>query len=395
MKLNNLGMFVTMSIEKIVIIIPTYNESLVIKATLLEVFKATECISDMDIHVLVFDSCSTDNTQQIVAGLQETHQNLHLKTEPKKSGLCSAYLQAMRYALTDLSADIVMEFDADLSHQPKYIAPMLEKMKTHDVVVGSRYVRGGSIPKQWGWHRKLLSVLGNYAARFILTSKYKDFTSGFRATHRRVLESVLPEKFLSNQYAYKLQLLWLLHKNKSRICEYPIEFIDRQQGVSKLPANSIMDSLMVLFVLRFQALSGYFKMCLVGLSGVFLQLIVYNVLRQFLSPLSAVTFAIVAASINNFVLNNQFTFNGGVSKNHHQKLKSFGIFFGYSVLMLGLQNYWLHLGLKYIGSGYLKENLTMVTGMVLGSFLNYLTYSRYIWRQKPKVSFVPLDNNMD
>jgi dolichol-phosphate mannosyltransferase len=387
-------MFAAMSIEKVVIVIPTYNESLVIEATLLEVFKATECILDMDIHVLVFDSSSTDNTQQIVKGLQATHQRLHLKTEPKKSGLGSAYLQAMRYALTELSADIVMEFDADLSHQPKYIAPMLEKMKTHDVVVGSRYVRGGSIPKQWGWHRKLLSVLGNYAARFILTSKYKDFTSGFRATHRRALESVLPDKFLSNQYAYKLQLLWLLHTHKFRVCEYPIEFIDRQQGFSKLPANSILDSLTVLFVLRFQALSSYFKMCLVGLSGVFIQLLVYNVLRQVLSPLSAISFAIVAACINNFVLNNQLTFKADFSAKH-QKLKSFSLFLGYSVLMLGLQNYWLHLGLKYIGTGYLKENFTMMTGIVLGSFLNYLTYSRYIWRQKSKVSFAQLDNNTD
>ena len=384
-----------MSIEKVVIIIPTYNESLVIEATLLEVFKATECVPGMDIHVLVFDSNSTDNTQQIVTDLQATHKRLHLKTEPKKSGLGSAYLQAMRYALTDLSADIVMEFDADLSHQPKYIAPMLEKMRVHDVVVGSRYVRGGSIPKQWGWHRKLLSVLGNYAARFMLTTKYKDFTSGFRATHRRVLDKVLPEKFLSNQYAYKIQLLWLLHKNKARICEYPIEFIDRQQGVSKLPANSIFDSLRVLFILRFQAFGRYFKMCLVGLSGVFIQCLVYNVLRQSMPPLYAVQFAMVAAIINNYILNNRFTFKGSSSVYRHQKATSFGLFLGYSLLMISVQSYWLHLGLKYVGSGYLKENLTIFTGMLIGSFVNYLIYSRFIWRRKSKSSFVPLDSNTD
>lgn len=383
-----------MSIEKVVIIIPTYNEALVIEATLREVFQATENISGMDVHVLVFDSCSTDNTQQIVAGLQVNNPRLHLKKEAKKSGLGSAYLQAMRYALTELSADIIMEFDADLSHQPKYLAPMLEKMKAHDVVVGSRYIPGGSIPQEWGWHRKLLSVFGNYVARFVLTLKYKDFTSGFRATRRQVLEKSLPEKFLSNQYAYKIQLLWLLHKNKARICEHPIEFIDRQKGVSKLPANSIFDSLRVLFILRFHELSGYLKMCLVGLSGVLIQSIVYNVLRQSMLPVHALKIAIIAAIVNNFALNNRFTFSGDVFQHRAQKIKSFAVFLGYSILMISVQSYWLDLGLKYLGSGVLKENITIFIGMIIGSFLNYLIYSRFIWR-RAKTSLAPLDSNTD
>jgi dolichol-phosphate mannosyltransferase len=377
-------MVVTMNIEKVVIIIPTYNEALVIEKTILEVFQTTNHIQDMDIHVLIFDSASTDDTQQIVTNIMATNTKVHLKTEAKKSGLGSAYLQAMRYALADMSADIVFEFDADLSHQPKYLAPMLEKMKAHDVVVGSRYVRGGSIPKEWGWHRKLLSVLGNYVARFVLTPKYKDFTSGFRATHRIALEKALPASFLSNQYAYKLQLLWLLHKNKARIGEYPIDFIDRQKGVSKLPANSIFDSLRVIFTLRFYELKNYFKMCLVGLSGVFIQALVYNILRQGLPPLRAAQFAIMAAIINNFALNNRFTFKGTTRAYSHQKAKLFGLFIGYSIAMISLQSYWLHLGLKYFGSGYLKENITLVSGIFLGSLLNYLTYSRLIWRDGAK-----------
>ena len=371
-----------MSIEKVVIIIPTYNEALAIEETLFEVFKATAHLSQMDVHVLVFDSGSTDKTQEIVASIQATNKNLHLKTEQKKSGLGSAYMQAMRYALTEMSADIVMEFDADLSHQPKYIAPMLEKMKTHDVVVGSRYVRGGCIPKQWGWRRSLMSVLGNYVARFLLTRKYKDFTSGFRATHHLALKRALPEKFLSNNYAYKLQLLWLLHKNKARICEYPIEFIDRQKGQSKLPANSVLDSLRVLFILRFYELKCYLKMCLVGLSGVVVQCLIYNILRQSMSPLSAAQFAIIAAIINNFILNNRFTFKAIPSAHRYHKLKSFSLFIGYSLLMVGLQSYWLHLGIKYLGTGFLKENMTIVTGIIIGSCLNYLIYSRLIWREK-------------
>jgi dolichol-phosphate mannosyltransferase len=250
-----------MATEKTVIIIPTYNEELGIEDTLLEVFQTADSILDEDIHVLVFDSASTDNTQNIVKKLQGTYSKLHLQTEPKKSGLGAAYMQAMRYALNTMQADIVIEFDADLSHQPKYFPFVLEKMKTHDVVVGSRYVPGGTVPKNWHWSRKCLSRFGNIIARMLLTRQYKDFSSGFRATRGKALEKALPEKFLSNHYAYKFELFWSLHRTKACILELPIDFVDRCKGTSKLPASSVLDSLKVLFALRLQAvkyaLQGY------------------------------------------------------------------------------------------------------------------------------------------
>jgi dolichol-phosphate mannosyltransferase len=243
-----------MSKETAVIIIPTYNEALMIRETLTQVFNAISGIVEFNVHVLVFDSASTDDTQAIVRAMQADNPTLHLCTEQHKTGLGSAYLQAMRWALSELKADIVIEFDADLSHQPHYLAPMLERIKSHDVVIGSRYVPGGSIPDDWAWYRKFLSVLGNRIARCILTSKYKDFTSGFRATRAIPLTRALPELFLSNHYAYKIELLWRLHQNQAHISEYPIIFVDRTSGESKLPTNSIFDSLRVLFTLRFQQL---------------------------------------------------------------------------------------------------------------------------------------------
>lgn len=368
-----------MTIEKVVIIIPTYNEAAVIEETLTAVFNASYSIPDADIHILVFDSASTDDTQRIVTDLSARNANLHLKTELKKSGLGSAYIQAMHYALDELSADIVFEFDADLSHDPKYIAPMLEKIKTCDVVVGSRYIAGGSIPLDWGWHRKLMSVLGNWIARALLTTRYKDFTSGFRATRRHALQQVLPKKFLSSQYAYKLQLLWLLHKNNSTICEHPIEFVDRKKGVSKLPANSIIDSLRVLFVLRYYEMKRYLKMCLVGVSGMTVQFIVYNLVRYYFPPFFSQALAVSAAIINNFILNSYFTFNKSTRVSHVNKAKSLAIFLAYSVGFVFLQSYWLQAGVKLIGTGIFKENLILITGMIFGSFLNYFIYSRLVW----------------
>ncbi len=246
------------NLKSVVIIIPTYNEEQIIKETIHEVFKSL-ATSNYAAHILVFDSCSTDDTQNLVLSLKELYPNLHLQTEPKKTGLGSAYWQAMHYALDHLDADAIIEFDADLSHQPCYLPEIINKLSNYDVVVGSRYIKGGSIPKDWGWHRKCLSVLGNLVARCFLTLKYKDFTSGFRATRSSKLKEALPKQFISNHYAYKLELLWRLHQAKARITEYPIEFIDREKGQSKLPANSIIDSLRVLGILRYRKLKSYFR----------------------------------------------------------------------------------------------------------------------------------------
>jgi len=371
-----------MSIEKVIIIIPTYNESATIAETVSQVFNTTLAIQTKEIHVLVFDSNSTDDTQAQVRNLQSAYPKLHLLSEPQKTGLGSAYMQAMRYAMDELSADIVMEFDADLSHQPKYIAPMLANLDKHDVVVGSRYIPGGSIPNDWGWHRKLLSSLGNFVARTVLTRKYKDFTSGFRATRTQALKKALPKVFLSNNYAYKIHLMWSLYKNKAKISEYPIEFIDRTQGKSKLPRNSIVDSLRVLFLLRFAEGKSYFKMCLVGLSGVAIQYLVYNLLRIELSPFNSAQCAVVAAMMNNFTFNNLFTFKDRRLGSRSQLLKPFALFISYSGLMIVFQSYWLEFGIRIFGTGYLKENVIIGTSIVLASFLNYFIFSRFLWRDK-------------
>jgi dolichol-phosphate mannosyltransferase len=369
---------IVISTKTVVVIIPTYNEALIIEKTIHEVFSALSSSEDIS-HVLVFDSCSMDNTQNIVLDLKAIYSRLHLQTEPEKTGLGSAYGQAMRYALDTLHADIVVEFDADLSHQPHYLPQIIEQMRTHDVVIGSRYIKGGSIPENWGWHRKLLSIVGNLVARSILTSKYKDFTSGFRATHYVVLNKILPKQFISNQYAYKIELLWRLHKAKAKIVEYPIEFIDRKQGQSKLPTNSVVDSLRVLMTLRYHELKPYFSMCTVGLIGLLLQGMLYNLLRLQCSPFFAAQIAVSVAILNNFILNNHFTFK---QRHLNNQFKSAAFFIGYSVLIIGFQSNWTKLGVHYFGTGYLKENLIVASGVFIGSLLNYIFYSRIIWRKK-------------
>lgn len=360
--------------KKVVIIIPTYNEEQVIEETIHRVFDATRD-ADHDIHLLIFDSHSTDKTLAIVRHLQKHYTSLHLKTEPSKTGLGSAYHQAMSYALHHLNADVIVEFDADLSHQPQYLRPMINLLDHFDVVVGSRYVKGGSIPKNWGWYRQLLSKLGNWAARLVLTPKLKDFTSGFRLVRRQALLHALPKTFISNHYAYKIELFWRLYQNKTKIMEYPIAFVDRTLGQSKLPANTILDSLRVLFFLRLETLKTYLKMCTVGLTGIGVQFLMYHSLRPFMEPFYAVQIAIIAAILNNYLLNNKYTF-----KHASPRLKSFFWFISYSILMVEVQSHWLDFTVRYWGTGFLKENILMAFGMILGSILNYFYYSRCVWQ---------------
>ncbi|GAI49889.1 unnamed protein product, partial [marine sediment metagenome] len=148
---------------KTIIIIPTYNEKENIEKTienLQSVFAKVP--SNFKMHILIVDDTSPDGTADIIKRLMKKHDNLHLFINKEKKGLGAAYIKGFKYAMEKLKADLVFEFDADGSHQPKYIPGMLNEIsKGADVVIGSRYVPGGKMPEDWGFNRKLISFFGN------------------------------------------------------------------------------------------------------------------------------------------------------------------------------------------------------------------------------------------
>lgn len=368
---------------KAIVIIPIYNEKDVIADTIVEVLQQTQYTPHFQVEILVFDSHSTDGSAELVQQLAEQEPRLHFTAEAQKSGLGSAYHQAFVYAMDNLAADVVFEFDADGSHQPKYLAPMLAAIHAGaDVVVGSRYVPGGSIPADWGFHRKLLSVAGNWVARSVLTPKYKDFTSGFRATRTSVLRRVLPKKFMSNNYAYKLQLFWLLHKAKAKIQEFPIEFIDRDKGYSKFPRNNMWESLHVVLTLRFRTLKRFMAMCVVGGGGVIVQFTLYNACRHFAAPVPANIIATECAIIFNFLFNNWLTFRSVKQQGGALPwVKKFAKFNFCSLGSLLLQVVWIFIATHFFNASVLLENIFVGCGILLGSMSNYFLYSKWVWRQ--------------
>lgn len=370
----------------VLIIIPTYNESLTIADTINAIRSYTDSAVNYHIDILVFDSASTDNTAQVVHSLQQSDASLYIVEEAVKSGLGSAYKQAMQYAIDEMNPDCVFEYDADGSHDPRYLLPMIARLEAGaDVVVGSRYVKGGGIPQDWAWYRKLLSNVGNRIAQLLLTFKYKDFTSGFRGTKTAYLRKVKLQSLLSDGYGYKLHLFWELHQLGAVIEEYPIQFKDRALGVSKLPSNSIKDSLHVLFTLRYRIHALYIKTCMVGSVGFIFQFVIFNILRLLVvPPLLATLLSVECAIVLNFYNNNRFTFKAhGVAFADKllfiKKLMHFNLLsVGSIVLQITAVGIWHH----FYAANRLEENIALFVGVVFGSMFNYLVYRHWVWRIK-------------
>lgn len=371
--------------QKVIIIIPTYNESENIGSIIDALQLVFAKINNYEMGILVYDSNSPDKTADIVRDHQNRHANIYLVIEEKKSGLGNAYIQAMQYAYEKLHADIVFEFDADGSHRPDYLPAMMQEFDHGaDVVVGSRYVKGGSIPKDWALHRKLLSVLGNIASRIVLHPKIKDYTSGFRGTRTSFLKKINLNAFKSKGYAYKIQLMWELFLLHANIVEFPIQFVDREKGNSKLPKNNAIESLWLIGYLRYKQLHRYLKVCMVGGIGIVLQLSFFNIFRRMMHPVFANMISVEIAIISNFVINNFFTFSDKAFTRSHSlktRLKKFALFNFFSLGSIGLQTIMIFLGGYFFGHAILRDNFYVLIGIGLGSILNYKIYHHIVWKK--------------
>ncbi len=240
-----------------VVIIPTYNEKENIGRlidALQDVFKT---IPEHRMGVLVVDGNSPDGTREMVQSRIEGHDNVWLLTEEKKAGLGAAYLQGMAHADEVLGAEVVFEFDADFSHDPSRIPAFMAAIECGaDLVLGSRYIPGGSIPADWGPHRKFLSVVGNLVVRLFFGNAIKDWTTGYRAIRIEVYRAV--KGAITDFKGYTFQITFLHHALRGgfKIAEVPIHFIDRTRGESKLGAEYMIQTMLFLIRTRWRMLRG-------------------------------------------------------------------------------------------------------------------------------------------
>jgi len=188
-----------------------------------------------DLRVLVVDDASPDGTGELAERLAQQHTGrLEVAHRTSKQGLGTAYIAGFKRALA-AGADYIVQMDADFSHSPHYIPTMLERASEYDVVVGSRYVRGGSTDEHWSFWRYLLSWWANRVySRLALGLHAKDATAGFKCFRRQVLEAIDLEAVGSSGYIFQVEMAYLCQRLGFRVLETPIHFDDRRIGHSKM-----------------------------------------------------------------------------------------------------------------------------------------------------------------
>ncbi len=232
---------------KIVVIIPTYNE----RENIHKLIPAVERqLLGTSFEILVVDDHSPDRTDDMVRHLQKSYKNIHLISGTKK-GLGSAYIRGMKHAIEKLEAEVVIEMDADFSHNPRDLPKLIKEVeKGADFVIGSRYIDGGQITN-WSASRQLLSRFGNKIARKVLgLNKVQDCTAGFRAIKTDLIRKVNLNSIKANGYGFQVWLLYSCYKKGAKIKEVPVEFVDREIGKTKLGFWDIIEGIIILFKLR-------------------------------------------------------------------------------------------------------------------------------------------------
>jgi dolichol-phosphate mannosyltransferase len=237
-------------LAKIVVVVPTYNEreNLPVLAGLL---------SDLNLpglELLVVDDNSPDGTGDIADELaKESPEKVGVLHRTVKDGLGRAYVAGITRAL-DEGADIVIQMDADRSHPASVIPTMVEMLRTTDaaVVIGSRYVPGGSAAAEWGWHRRALSAWANFYVNAILRLHVKDATAGFKAWKADTLRWIDVASIASNGYSFQVEMNYRTVRRGLRIAEVPIRFEERTVGASKMTFKVQMESAMMPWKLLFK-----------------------------------------------------------------------------------------------------------------------------------------------
>lgn len=228
--------------QKILVIIPTYNEAENISILLKRLFSL-----QLSLSVLIIDDGSPDGTYDKVRRLQDNYPDLYLIRREKKSGLGSAYRLGYRYAV-EKNYTVLVQMDADLSHDPFCIPAMVNLLSEYDMVIGSRYVQGGGVLK-WPWHRVLSSRLSNIFIRSLLGIPVHDLTSGFKCFKKDVLENIDFSATSSKGYAFQIEITFLTFLKGFKMVEYPILFQERVRGESKMSLAIAIEAFMrVLFL---------------------------------------------------------------------------------------------------------------------------------------------------
>ena len=366
-------------------IIPTYNEHDNIIPLIAALQQQVDKIKiEHDMHVLIVDDNSPDGTSALVQQLLSSQSNIHLLTG-EKAGLGVAYTRGMRHAMETLHADAIFGMDADFSHDPMDIPRLLQALVDGaDFVIGSRYVEGGTIPKEWGPLRKMNSFFGNIVARYVAgIYRVHDCTSGFRAIRTTILKQVDFEALDVKGYAFLVALLHQAVTLGAVVKEVPIHFIDRKFGDSKLGLSDIIEFILNAWWIRTRNLETFLKFSVVGIFGIFVNLGLFSVLlhldiNKFIASPVAIEFSI----ISNFILNNFWTFKHRKTKD---RIRIKGLKFNLVSIVSLIVSYttFIMMGMFFPRLSPLMDQLVGIGPAML---VNYFFNTYWTFREYPSTS---------
>lgn len=222
--------------DRLLVVIPTFNEQDMISSI---VGRVRACVPEA--HILIVDDNSPDGTGVIADDLRSHDSNVHVLHRPGKEGLGAAYLAGFAWALQH-DYDIIVEMDADGSHQPEQLPSLLTALSAADLVLGSRWVAGGGT-QNWSKMRELLSRGGNRYTRWLLGMPVRDATGGFRAFRAEALRRLDLHEVASQGYCFQVDLAWRAAQRGLTIVEVPITFVERSAGESKMNQRIVAEAL--------------------------------------------------------------------------------------------------------------------------------------------------------
>jgi dolichol-phosphate mannosyltransferase len=232
---------------RVTVCLPTYNE----RENLEPMVRA---LGEQGVSVLVIDDSSPDGTGELADRLAAELENVEVLHRKTKEGLGPAYLAGFRHALAG-GAELILEMDADFSHDPNDVPRLIESAGRADIVLGSRYVEGGSI-RNWGRLRRFVSAGGSGYARLVLGVQVRDLTGGFKCFRREVLETIDLDAITSRGYAFQIETTYRALRAGFRVVEIPIAFVDRERGGSKMSRGIVLEAIWRVPMLRLRALLG-------------------------------------------------------------------------------------------------------------------------------------------
>ncbi len=365
---------------------PAYNEAENIGPMIIELFdKEFPQIKKADMHLLVVDDFSPDGTGDIVKKYQSKYKNLHL-LQKSKEGLGWAYIRGMQYAMSQLQADAVVEMDADFQHPPRFVKGMVAAfLNGADYVIGSRYVKGGSIPKEWEFSRKAVSYFGNLFIRLVLLKpQIHDLTTGFRLTRvKGVLDQIDLEHLMEpTRFAHKVDLLYQSIKNAKKVVEVPLEFASRTKEKSKFNPKEMVSTFEVAIILGIKDKQKIIKFGMVGFLGYLVNAVALYVFTKLNWPgWAAWGLSTELAILSNFTWNNLWTFK---DQQINGVLAIVSKFFQFNITSAGGLLIQVVVGVvtdRLLGFQYRQIILPLTIGFLVMPY-NYLMYTLVIWRKK-------------